>query len=271
MAARASTGSRIARPSPRNLPAVRRRMSAISIARPRVRLRRILNFLVRESSPPPARVRSRKHGGRGGRAASLARAFVGVLRQAAIEFEPGPIESELAHEGDRPDLTIHDTRGSVRVLIENKFWAGLTDAQPVSYLGNLPEDMPSALLFIVPEQRVPTVWNELKVRCVQAGLELAEESGTGNVIWARIGSGTLLITNWKHVLNVLLDAAHAGGQDAIRRDILQLRGLIRTHRMARSSRPSALRRPVPRTLVSRLTGRTALKLLPRADVPTIPA
>ena len=219
MAARASTGSRIAHPSPRKLPAVRRRMSAISITRPRVRLRRILNFPVRESSPPPARVRSRKHGGRGGRAASLARAFVGVLRQAAIEFEPGPIESELAHEGDRPDLTIHDTRGSVRVLIENKFWAGLTDAQPVSHLGNLPEDVPSALLFIVPEQRVPAVWNELKVRCVQAGLELAEESGTRNVIWARIGSGTLLITSWKHVLNVLLDAARgnaeAGGEERL--------------------------------------------------------
>ena len=104
----------------------------------------------------------------------IARAFVGVLRQAAIEFEPGRIESELAHEDGRPDLTIHDTRGNVRVLVENKFWVGLTDAQPVSYLGDLPEDVPSTLLFIVPEQRVPTVWNELKVRCAQAEIELAD-------------------------------------------------------------------------------------------------
>ena len=108
----------------------------------------------------------------------LARGFLGMLRQAEIEFEPGHIQAELGHEDSRPDLTIHDDHGHVRAFVENKFWAGLTDAQPVSYLGDLPEDLPAALLFIVPQQRVTTVWNELKLRCSDAELEWQDGSGT---------------------------------------------------------------------------------------------
>lgn len=77
----------------------------------------------------------------------IARAFLGMLRQADIEFELGHIQAELGHEDICPDLTIHDDHGRVRAFVENKFWAGLTDAQPVSYLGDLPEDLPAALLF----------------------------------------------------------------------------------------------------------------------------
>ena len=84
----------------------------------------------------------------------IARSFVGVLRQAGLEFEPGHIKAELGHEDSRPDLTIHDGHGRVRAFVENKFWGGLTDAQPVSYLEDLPDDPPTALLFVVPEKRV---------------------------------------------------------------------------------------------------------------------
>ena len=157
----------------------------------------------------------------------VARAFVAVLGQSGAGFEPGRIESELEHGESRPDVTIRDSAGRVRAFIENKFWAGLTEAQPVSYLRELPEDPPSALLFIVPEQRVPTVWRELKDRCAQASppLDLGNESPMGNVTRIRVGGRTLLITSWKHILGVLLDAAHTGGHDAVRRDVLQLQGL----------------------------------------------
>ena len=69
----------------------------------------------------------------------VARAFLGILRQAGIEFEYGYIQAEAAHEKSRPDLTVHDLDGLVRVFVENKFWAGLTEAQPASYLENLPD------------------------------------------------------------------------------------------------------------------------------------
>ena len=155
----------------------------------------------------------------------IARAFVGMLRDAGIEFEPGRVEAELEHEESQPDLTIRDSEGRARVFVENKFWAGLTEAQPVSYLGHLPEDPPSALMFIVPEQRVPTVWRELRDRCDQAGLEWADAPGDRFVRCARVGGKTISITSWKDVLEGLLHAARSGGHEAARDDILQLQGL----------------------------------------------
>ena len=155
----------------------------------------------------------------------IAFAFVGMLQEADIEFEPGRIEAEQAVEEARPDLTLQDSDGRVRVLVENKFWAGLTAAQPVDYLDNLPEDPPSALLFIVPQQRVAAVWNELKARCSEANRELTEAPGGGAATWVRVGSKTLMIASWSHILERLLDAAGSSEHDNVRRDILQLRGL----------------------------------------------
>ena len=42
-------------------------------------------------------------------------------------------------EGARPDLVGFDDKGTKRVLIEAKFWAGLTPNQPNQYLKQLPE------------------------------------------------------------------------------------------------------------------------------------
>ncbi|MDE0282028.1 MAG: hypothetical protein OXN16_13290 [Gammaproteobacteria bacterium] len=160
----------------------------------------------------------------------IARAFLGILSEAEIRFEPGLIQPESGSEdGDgRPDLTIQDQDGQVRLYVENKFWAGLTPDQPVGYLKGLPEDPPAALLFIVPRQRVTTVWNALKLSCVEANLEwqdCTDDSVTHAVTWSRVGRKTLLITSWGHVLDRLLDAASSGEHDRIRRDILQLRDL----------------------------------------------
>ncbi len=156
----------------------------------------------------------------------IAGSFVGLLQDANVAFEPGPIEAERAQEEDsRPDLTIHDSEGRVRIFVENKFWAGLTKAQPVSYLRDLPEYPPSALLFIVPEQRVATVWNELKARCSAEDLEWTDAPGVSAVTSAHVGCKTIMIASWSRVLERLLDAAGSGGHDNIRHDILQLRGL----------------------------------------------
>ena len=155
----------------------------------------------------------------------IAGAFVGILRTASVDFEPGYIKAELGHEDSRPDLTVHDSRGRVRAFVENKFWAGLTDAQPVSYLADLPENPPASLLFIVPRRRVATVWKELRQRCGQADLKWEDAPGKVNVTCSRVGRKTMLITSWTHVLEGLLDAARAGEHDTIRHDILQLQGL----------------------------------------------
>ena len=156
----------------------------------------------------------------------IAQRFIRELGRAGINFEPGRILYEREPDDNRPDLTIRDTEGHLRVFVENKFWAGLTDRQPVSYLNALPENLQTALIFIVPEQRVSFLWNKLKERCVQESLDLTDDSNESGITWTCAGSRTLLITSWPHVLSVLQgEAARTSGHNTIECDILQLRGL----------------------------------------------
>ena len=156
----------------------------------------------------------------------IAKAFVSVVYQTGFApFEVGRIAAEEQHGDSIPDLTIRDTAGAVRVLVENKFWAGLTDAQPVGYLNQLAANAPVALLFVVPHTRLHSVWAELKDRCATKEIDLTDEAKTDDIAWSRSGNRILAITSWKHVLARLQQAASAGALSAIEQDINQLRGL----------------------------------------------
>ena len=163
----------------------------------------------------------------------VVQALVNLLDAANIKFDPRHrVESERGDDGERipgrPDMKICDSGGQLRVLVENKFWAGLTNSQPVDYLKMLPEakDLSSGLLFIVPKQRVEMIWNELKTRCHKAGLDLGQDSPKGAPVrWVTVGTKTMLVTNWQNVLNTLDGAAN--GED-IWCDLLQFRQLVKT-------------------------------------------
>lgn len=161
------------------------------------------------------------------RNSELAKEFIGMLGDENMQFEPGRVEAETDSEGSRPDLKIFDMDGHARVFVENKFWAPLTEAQPVSYLRSLREYPESALVFIVPEMRVETVWQELKERCKLAtDLEWENVAENTPVRRARVGSRNMLITNWNHVLSKLMNAVRPENGDA-RHDIFQLQGLVK--------------------------------------------
>ena len=156
----------------------------------------------------------------------VAQAFVDVVgRIGVVTFTPGRIAAEEQHGDHFPDLTIRDADGVVRILVENKFWAGLTDAQPVAYLEALPDETSSVLIFIVPHQRMYGLWGELRDRCGRNAVELGSESTTDAITWARAGRRTLAITSWQHVLGTLEHAAVDRGHAGLREDIVQLRGL----------------------------------------------
>ena len=133
------------------------------------------------------------------------------------------VESELRFGDAQPDLTIFDSEGRHRIFVENKFWAGLTDAQPVQYLRALPDDLPSGLVFILPEQRIPTVWKELKRRS-DGAYEFGNESSSDRVIRLQMGTRTMCATSWRYFLRLLEQASPS---DALRSDVLQLAGLAR--------------------------------------------
>ena len=157
----------------------------------------------------------------------IVQAFVSLLGAADIRFNPRLwIESERGDDGGRipgrPDMKIFDRGENLRVLVENKFWAKLTDAQPANYLNILPDDVSSGLLFIVPGDRVTQIWNVLKTRC-EARLLGQESPEEERVRWVRVGDNTMLITDWQNVLHSLEQAADG---DDIRCDLFQFRRLV---------------------------------------------
>ena len=156
----------------------------------------------------------------------LAQGFVDAVGRTGIApFTPDRILAEEQHGKCIPDLTIRDTNEVVRILVENKFWAGLMEGQPVAYLEKLSAEVSSLLVFVVPQQRMTSLWDELKERCRQREFDLGSEFTADTVYWASAGRRTLAITSWKHVLGPLEHAADAKGHADLRADIVQLRGL----------------------------------------------
>ena len=81
----------------------------------------------------------------------VARAFEDYVRRVApIPGGLHYVTQAAADDRAIPDLAGIDASGRSPLLVEAKFWAGLTDQQPVAYLARLPEDETALLLFIVP-------------------------------------------------------------------------------------------------------------------------
>ena len=153
----------------------------------------------------------------------------GVKVDALTRFE-----TEVSGEdGERVDLVCYDGHGTKRVLIEAKFWAGLTDNQPNTYLARLPEDTHSALLFVAPAQRIETLWPELCRRAEeQHTLRVTSDTQTsGELRGVSIDSNghKMLLTSWRTLLERMESQASIAGDRAVVRDIEQLVGL--TERM----------------------------------------
>lgn len=158
----------------------------------------------------------------------IARTFIDLLDGGT--FDVGRIGCEWFYEGSAgrgsPDLSIHDTSGTARIFVENKFHAELTERQPVAYLEALPDCSESILAFIVPEEQLDSRWETLKAKCDSG--KLADESPPGDPRRIRVANRTMMITGWNRVLDALLAVATEGGHSVVEQDIAQLRGLVKT-------------------------------------------
>ena len=139
----------------------------------------------------------------------------------------------IGDERERVDLVCYDEHGTERVLIEAKFWAGLTDNQPNTYLARLPEDTHSVLMFVAPAQRIETLWPELCRRAAEQH-ELtvnsdAPTSGELRVVSVGGNGHKMIVTSWRAVLEQMESRASMVADGVTVGDIQQLRGL--TERM----------------------------------------
>ncbi len=139
----------------------------------------------------------------------------------ALQFQTQQTEGSI-----RPDLWGFDET-EPHVYIENKFWAGLTDNQPISYLRQLAEySQPTLLLVVVPDIREQTMWRELKHRLRDEGISITDQdiTSSGIVYSATTEIGPILaLTSWKRMLSIL--ELEVADNPSARSDLLQLRAL----------------------------------------------
>ena len=144
------------------------------------------------------------------------------------------VSGQVGEEVTRPDLVGFDEKGNERLLIEAKFWAGLTGDQVNRYLGRLPTDGPAALLFLAPAAQMETLWPELRQLVKSAGKGLEENDAVpadmrGAVVSDTDGNATnqhLMLVSWRSLLFDLHAAAERAMETSgITEDIRQLRGL----------------------------------------------
>lgn len=157
-----------------------------------------------------------------------ARAFERFVRDCGCEIpDISWFESQaFSEQGGIPDLKCLDEGGDTRVLVENKFWAGLTENQPLGYLNLLPEKLESVLLFVVPETRRNSIWQELSFRCQGVGIDLKDVSSTPTLTSAKVAeSHWLAVTGWETLLNRLEEALISADDRSTANDVVQLRGL----------------------------------------------
>lgn len=153
--------------------------------------------------------------------------FVALLRTPQEDLpEELHFNTQEPSAAGRPDMCgRHD--GAIRVFVEVKFWAALTDHQPVSYLNTLAKERaPTQLLFIVPERRL-YLWRELLERVKAGNLDHDYDTVLDPktvAITGRSHRQCLQILSWEAVLKALGE----GADERARANLEQLAGLCST-------------------------------------------
>lgn len=119
----------------------------------------------------------------------------------------------------RPDVLLHDEKGTLLGYIEAKFWAALTASQPVEYIRRLRDSSERVLIMLAPSNRLPTLRFELIERCTAAGMKIDPRDET----LLRVDSVSLCLLSWRRLLDLL--AAGVVSDPVASSDVSQLAGL----------------------------------------------
>lgn len=127
-----------------------------------------------------------------------------------------------------PDLVGTDTQGNERLILEAKFWAGLTPNQPTTYLKRLNISAPGMVLVVAPFQRFDYLWEKLTAACADAqGIDLdsdARRKGEFSLVGVS-GTHALALTSWRALLQVIKEQADLAKDFPLQADLRQLDGL----------------------------------------------
>ncbi|MFC2064273.1 hypothetical protein ACFLXB_04155 [Chloroflexota bacterium] len=126
-----------------------------------------------------------------------------------------------------PDLIGKDSDGTTVLLGEAKFWAGLTNNQPVTYIHRLTQSKGTLLIFFAPSKRFQTLWPELHYRCNRANILFSEqETEISEIKIARIQEKQFLVLiSWRSLLNTIYQSLVTEGESEMAGNVHQLQSL----------------------------------------------
>jgi len=132
--------------------------------------------------------------------------------------------------GACPDIVGKTVIGQAALLIESKFWAGLTENQPIQYLLDLKEsrgEQDSAiLLFLVPERASPMYSDEIYSRLKKAPFP-STRIVTHQPFHCHIDERlSLIVMSWQEVTSFIRNSANSFKEVKIADDTEQLQGLV---------------------------------------------
>ena len=133
------------------------------------------------------------------------------------------IQTQVSSDLDSalPDLEIQ-TQLNQTVLVEAKFWAGLTPHQPNSYLKRILQNDSGALLFIAPERRLFSLQKETANRAEQ-------EFNVQSFEFGFVVKDTIPVTfiSWTDTLTALWNSALYANETESLHNLFQLKTLVR--------------------------------------------
>lgn len=155
------------------------------------------------------------------------RLLLGSLGPSEPEISLSWATQEHVSESTIPDMIGKDESGNPKLFVEAKFWAGLTDRQPVEYLERLKVAGGLGLVFIAPVNRLAMLWHELDIRCTSAMMPSSGEDRSEFREYRRRFDNhpTLAAVSWDAVLTVLEHATTDSHEFGAFEDVRQLRGL----------------------------------------------
>ena len=120
-------------------------------------------------------------------------------------------------EKERPDMAGIDSQGNEVILCEMKFYASLTENQPLTYLDRLKNNNGRGLMFICPASRRTSLWAKLQELCSGRKIQQVDNNC---IIVENIVLG---ITTWSEIIDLLEQIASASAI-AYSSDVTQLKG-----------------------------------------------
>jgi hypothetical protein len=148
-----------------------------------------------------------------------------VRLELRVELAPNLSYENQVMDRDtgRPDVVGTDPAGSDQLVIEAKFWAGLTENQPGGYLKRLRDGKPGVVLVVTPNSRLLSLWSELLVNLGEP--VTPADRRPGNYELLRSSGDVLALRSWRVVLDELTSGFSAADLHDWLADLAQLRRL----------------------------------------------